>query len=290
MEEEKNERKKIKEKQDKKGRTKKRTRERLQYHPALCNTMELELYYDRELLEFLQCVKMNTLPREIDFLVIRKEKPGEIKSELGKMFRRCNIWEFKSYKDGLGVPVFHKTMSYADEYLSLHSEIGGIEDVTLSFLREAKPVKLIKWLKGQGYKEEPGPEWLLRFSRKWGPGIQIVITAHPQAPALLRALSHKAESDDIKKANAYIERLPEGEKHKARLIMELSYRINGDKRGGNDMGGFFETYVDPLEETIRKQNEQLEQKDELLEQKDDELERSRIRIAQLEAELAAARK
>ncbi|MBR3305729.1 MAG: hypothetical protein IKI75_00580 [Lachnospiraceae bacterium] len=62
------------------------------------------------------------------------------------------------------------------------------------------------------------------------------------------------------------------------------------------MGGFFETYVDPLEETIRKQNEQLEQKDELLERqneqlewKDELLEQKDARIAQLEAELAAAR-
>ena len=44
------------------------------------------------------------------------------------------------------------------------------------------------------------------------------------------------------------------------------------------------------DELLEQKDELLEQKDELLEQKDDELERSRIRIAQLEAELKAARK
>ena len=44
-----------------------------QYHPAFCNAMELELYEDRNLLEFQEGVELNTLPREIDFIVIRKE-------------------------------------------------------------------------------------------------------------------------------------------------------------------------------------------------------------------------
>ena len=45
-------------------------RHRNQYHPALCNAMEIGLFSDRDLLDFLQSIKMNTLPREIDFLVI----------------------------------------------------------------------------------------------------------------------------------------------------------------------------------------------------------------------------
>lgn len=64
---------------------------RKQYHPALCNAMELELYYDKDLLEFSQSVVLNTLPREIDFLVIRRIKPGDITNELGRIFRKCNI-------------------------------------------------------------------------------------------------------------------------------------------------------------------------------------------------------
>lgn len=89
---------------------------RKQYHPALCNAMELELYYDKDLLEFSQSVVLNTLPREIDFLVIRRTKPGQVRSELGRIFRKCNIWEFKGYREELSVQVYHKTMSYAYEY------------------------------------------------------------------------------------------------------------------------------------------------------------------------------
>ena len=101
------------EKQKSNKEQKKQKGSRKQYHPAFCNVMELALYYDRDLLEFRQNEPLNTLPREIDFLVLRKEKEGEIRNELGKNFRRCNIWEFKGYARSLNVSVFHKTMSNA---------------------------------------------------------------------------------------------------------------------------------------------------------------------------------
>ena len=214
--------------------------DRNQYHPALCNAMELELYYDRDLLEFFQTEKLNTLPREIDFLVIRKELAGEVKNELGRIFRRCNIWEFKGYGDKLNVQVYHKTMSYAYEYLVLHPELDGIADITLSFLREGEARDLMKWLEEQGYVRFDSPDWVLRYRRTGSPDLQIVNISHPGAPTILRILSHKAEPDDIKKASDYIKSMPDSEQHKGRLVMELSYKINGDSRGGADMGGFFE--------------------------------------------------
>ena len=47
---------------------------RNEYHPALCNALELELYDDRDRLEFRPSVKLNTLPREIDYLILCKER------------------------------------------------------------------------------------------------------------------------------------------------------------------------------------------------------------------------
>ena len=259
---------------------------RKQYHPALCNAMELELYYDKDLLEFSQSVVLNTLPREIDFLVIRRIRPGVVKSELGKIFRKCNIWEFKGYREELSVQVFHKIMSYAYEYVSVHRELDGINDVTLSFLREGRPRNLIKWLESEGFESMKSPQWISRYSRAGYPDIQIVNIAHPEAPKVLRILSHKAEPDDIKSASEYFKQMPEEEQVKSKIVMELSYRINGDQRGGTDMGGFFEVYVDPLQEIIKQKDAELEKKDFELEQKDAELEKSRAEIERLRAQLA----
>ena len=186
------------------------------------------------------------------------------------------------------------TLRCAYEYLSIHSDINGIEDVTLSFVREGWPSDLMKWLADNSYTSQPGPEWVKRFHKQGYPDMQVVNIAHEDAPTLLHALSHKAEPADIKKSYEYITKLPEEERRKARLIMELSYSINGDEKGGTEMGGFFETFVDPLEETIKKQNEELEQnKAELeqnkaeLEQKEAELEQKDAVIRQLQEQLAA---
>ena len=121
-------------------------RHRNQYHPALCNAVEIGLFSDSDLLDFLQSIKMNTLPREIDLLVIRKKKEGILKNEIASFFRKLNVWEFKGYGGKLDVQIFYKTMSYAYEYLVLNGEVGSITDMTLSFLREGNPRELLKWL------------------------------------------------------------------------------------------------------------------------------------------------
>ena len=266
-------------------KTKELEKERKQYHPALCNAMELELYYDRDLLEFPENLRLNTLPREMDFLVIRKAREGEIRSELGRIFRRCNIWEFKGYGGELNMQVYHTAMSYAYEYLSVHDELNGIEDVTLSFLREGQPRELIKWLESKGYERLGSPKWVIRYRRPFSPDMQIVNIAHSEAPTVLKVLSHKANPADIIKASEYIRKMPDKEQRKGRLVMELSYKINGDQRGGISMGGFFEAYVDPLQDIIKQKDAELEENKAELEQNKAELEQNKRELAQNKAEL-----
>ncbi len=233
---------------------------RTEYHPALCNAMELELFSDRGILEFQKSIKMNTLPREIDFLVIRKVKKGPVKNELAKFFRRCNIWEFKGYRSGLNIKVYHKAMSYAYEYLSSNKDVNSIKDVTLSFLREGWPRDLMKWLESEGYKKLESPEWIARYRQNGCPDLQFVNIAHPKAPLFLRMVSHKVSPKDIRDFSEQVLKLPDEEQVKSRLVIELSYKINCDK-GGKDMAGFFETYVDPLEKVIKEKDAEIQQKD-----------------------------
>ena len=60
---------------------------------------------------------------------------------------------------------------------------------------------------------------------------------------------------------------------------DTNVRINGDQRGGIERGGFFEAYVDPLQEIIKKQSEELEQKDAAIEQNKAELEQYKEELA-----------
>ena len=49
-------------------------------------------------------------------------------------------------------------ISYAYEYLSIKDELDGINDVTLTFIREGQPIKLMKWLEAKGYVKQNSPQ------------------------------------------------------------------------------------------------------------------------------------
>ena len=229
--------------------------------------------------------------------MIRKDKEGTPQNELARFFRRINICEFKSYEDKLNVLVYNKTMSYAYDYLMMINDKNGIEDVTLTFLREGWPKELMKWLEAHGHVRLNSPKWVARYRKAGCPDLQIVNIVYPDAPLFLHVLSHKAELEDIFKVSRQIRDMPDEERMKVRLVMNLSYRINGE-RGGD---GFFETFVDPLNEVIKQKDEELRDKDEALRGKDEalrnkdealrdkdvELEKKDAEIARLKAQLAA---
>jgi len=257
---------------------------RNQYHPALCNAMEIGLFSDRDLLDFMQSIKMNTLPREIDFLVIRKKKEGVLKSEIARFFRKCNIFEFKGYGGKLDISVFYKTMSYAYEYLVADKSIDGINDMTLSFLREGKPRELIKWFEKEGFIKPESPGWITRYRKDGYPDIQVVNISHKETPAFLRVISHKAEEKDIREYAKYVAGLPDEEQEKARLVVDLSCSINGN-RGGSDMAGFFETYVDPLNKVIEEKDEEIKKMDSEMKKKDSEMKKKDSEMKKKDSEM-----
>ena len=69
-----------------------------------------------------------------------------------------------------------------------------------------------------------------RYHCAGNPDLQIINIAHPEAPPILKVLSHKAEPEDIRKAADEINKMPETEREKGKLVMELSYKINGDRK------------------------------------------------------------
>ncbi|MBR3306354.1 MAG: hypothetical protein IKI75_03745, partial [Lachnospiraceae bacterium] len=136
--------------------------ERRQFHPAYEGATELELIENAADLVFERELALNELPRRIDLLVILKNDGTEIRSVLGRIFRRINVWEFKSPHDSLTVYDYHKTLSYVYQYLSEYGKGRAVSDCTISFLKEGKPRELMKELKLLGYTEkkiQPGLYW-----------------------------------------------------------------------------------------------------------------------------------
>lgn len=125
---------------------------KIQWHPAFVSAMQLEFKEDREKLFFEKEHNLNTKPLQIDLLVIRKKEPWNTGNEIGKLFRKYNIIEYKSPKQQLDIDVFYKTEAYAGLYKSYGKTVDGrkAEDITVSIVRDRKPEKLFRYLQGMG--------------------------------------------------------------------------------------------------------------------------------------------
>lgn len=89
------------------------------------------------------------MPLRVDMILIKKKKDLSLKNEIGRIFRRYNLIEYKSPKDDLNYDVFLKGIAYAYLFKCYEKHVDKISlsEVTLTFIRENRPVKLLKKLR-----------------------------------------------------------------------------------------------------------------------------------------------
>lgn len=176
---------------------------KIQWHSAFVSAMNLDLGPDRDDLIFEKEYNLNTKPLEIDLLVIKKAGFVQIASEIGKLFKGHNIMEYKSPEDHLDIDTFYKTLAYACLYKSYGKTVDAVkaEDITISILREAKPIELFRYLEGHGCKVTKvyGGVYYVE-GKTWFP-TQIVVTGelNQEAHIWLKGLSGNLEKSDIQK-------------------------------------------------------------------------------------------
>ena len=151
---------------------------RTQWHPAFYSAMHLEFKDNKNELEFTEELILNTMPLRIDMLVVKKNTDCNIQNELGHIFEKHNLLEYKSPDDTLNYDAFLKGLAYAYLYKCQEQHIDDIllEHVTLTFIRERKPIKLFKQLQKKNFIIEekwPGIYYIIKenFIK-----IQIVVT------------------------------------------------------------------------------------------------------------------
>lgn len=127
---------------------------KIQWHPAFCSAVRLELKENRGDLQYANEYNLNRKPIQIDLLVVTKSDDIKIDNEIGKIFKRHNIMEYKSPGDELNIDTYFKTLAYACLY-----KAGGLivdtiryDAITISLIRAAKPVKLFRWFETNEYR------------------------------------------------------------------------------------------------------------------------------------------
>lgn len=173
--------------------------DRNQWHPAFCSAVRLELLSNKDDLKFESEYNLSRKPLQIDLLVIKKSDDVTIQNEIGKIFRRHNIMEFKSPQDGLNIDDYFKVLAYACLYKSEGETVDEIksDDVTISFVRDTKPVKLMKEFEKRSITVSEYKPGIYYVSDPWF-FLQIIVTSELQREAhqWMRALSKRLSDDE----------------------------------------------------------------------------------------------
>ena len=126
------------------------TKERvLQWHPAFYAGIQIEFEKEADKLTFIREHPLATKPILIDVLIIRKNSDDKLEKNIGQIFRKHNIVEYKSPKDYLSINDFYKVYAYACYYISSSKKVNGIlaEEVTITFVSFRYPNKMLELLK-----------------------------------------------------------------------------------------------------------------------------------------------
>lgn len=151
---------------------------KVQWHPAFYGAMHLELKENKEDLGFKEELILNTLPLRVDMLVVKKKTPCDIQNEIGRMFRIHNLLEYKSPDDVLNYNVFLKGIAYVYLYKARETYVDEIllEEITLTFIRERKPVKLFKRLRKENFFIEEKETGIYYIIKEGYINMQVVVT------------------------------------------------------------------------------------------------------------------
>ena len=206
--------------------------QKLQWHPAFCSALRLELLEDAENLEFTDEFQLTEKPLQIDCTVVKVKKNCRIKNEIGKIFRKYNIFEYKSPKDELNIDTFYKAVAYACLYKVLPNHVNEIpaEEITITLIRDRKPAKLLQKLSSDGYecrKETAGIYYVsgVMFPVQIIASSELDVDMHVQLKALTNHLEESLMRQYLLQASTFEGR----EKNLADIVLQVIVNSNMEK-------------------------------------------------------------
>ena len=205
--------------------------ENIQWHPGFYGAAELELSANRDDLEFHREFNLSKEPLRMDLLIIKKLTDAVIQNEIGRIFRRYNVVEYKSPDDSLSIDDFYKTIGYACLYKGLGETVNQVpaEELTVSIFRESFPQKMIAALQQSGMTVEERFQGIYYVCGRLPFRTQIVamgeLTSVHQS---FRILSRNADENDVR---AFIEEAVRlsapGDRNNVSAVLQVSVAANG---------------------------------------------------------------
>ena len=194
----------------------------IQWHPGFYGAAELEFISNKGDLEFQREFNLSKEPIRMDLLIIKKLSNVRTENEIGHIFRKFNVVEYKSNDDALSIDDYYKTVGYACLYKGLGETVDQIpaNELTISIFRESYPRELFEAMKNLGLEIKERYPGIYYISGKQALfDTQVVVTKqlNRETRRTLRVLSKHVKEEDVR---AFVE--------EAALISEPGDRNNVD--------------------------------------------------------------
>ncbi len=171
------------------------------WHSAFCGATEWELKQNKRDLSYNNEFVLSKRGLRMDMLVIKKERKTDIKNEIGKLFKKHNIIEFKRKKGALTIDQYYKVNGYACLYKGLGKTVNEIpaDELTVTFIREAYPRELFRMLESSGVVITERYKGIYYLTGNVVFDTQVIVTSridgekHPG----LKVLSSDAKEEDV---------------------------------------------------------------------------------------------
>ena len=230
--------------------------ERLQWHPAFYASMQIELAEERENLIFENEHQLGTKPKEIDVLIVKKESSVPVRKNIGRIFRKHNIIEYKSPADSLRVDDYYKVYGYACFYKSDTEEGDSISitEITLTFVSSRYPRTLARHLQEvRGYTVEKREDGIYIVGGDIFP-IQLIVTKELSQKENLWLHGLTDDMEDVQEAK---ELVLDYENHRKSMlyesVMDIIVRANYQKF--EEVSGMCKALEELMQPYIREQVE-----------------------------------
>lgn len=203
----------------------------IKWHPGFYGALEYELRNYRDKLVFESEHELSKEPILMDVLIVKKDDNTVINNDIGRIFRRYNVIEYKSPDDELSLEQLYKTISYACLFKSMGNYVDEIKvtEISISIFRNTYPRELLKKLEKLGAVIEEKYHGVYYVSEIINIPIQIVVTRELGEKGFyaLKILTRNAREEDIREfINETNGILIPGDRNNVDAILQVSVSAN----------------------------------------------------------------
>lgn len=151
----------------------------LQWHPAFYAGIQIELQEDADNLIFENEHQLGTKPMGIDVIIIKKQADIPVHKNIGRIFRKYNIIEYKGPGDYLSIDDWYKVCGYCYFYKADTGNADRIKihEMTITLVCEHYPRKLFHHLTHiQNYQIVPKESGIYEITGNTVP-TQLIVTS-----------------------------------------------------------------------------------------------------------------